>query len=365
MSKTKGFGFILSLLLLVSYCGNPVDDGDYRFPAPVYPRPYSAPSWSADGKTIVFCRIKITSIDGFGGYWYDPDSTGIWAIDADGSNMRLLIRGRGDSPELSPDGEWLVYEEGGRIYKARYIDGLVDTSEIIQLTTAGRNFYPAWSPDGKWIAYDSNVDNPGGGYSIWIMDSDGNNKRMSAPGRMADWSPDGKYLIFIGFHCEIYRVSVEDTSEVERLTFLNQGDIYAAENKLPVYSSDGKKIAFESNCQIWVMNSDGTDPRQITTEGSSLHPSWSPDGRIVYVHDVSYKRDVNNGTLWVMNADGTNQHQLTFNYGLKVVGQTEEDYSVTNLSEDNMVYSALFRMTNRKYMFDSGTWCTLWGNILQ
>ncbi|MCD6099953.1 MAG: PD40 domain-containing protein, partial [Candidatus Marinimicrobia bacterium] len=216
MSKTKGFGFILSLLLLVSYCGNPVDDGDYRFPAPVYPRPYSAPSWSADGKTIVFCRIKITSIDGFGGYWYDPDSTGIWAIDADGSNMRLLIRGRGDSPELSPDGEWLVYEEGGQIYKARYIDGLVDTSKIIQLTTVGRNFYPAWSPDGKWIAYDSKVDNPGGGYSIWIMDSDGSNKRMSAPGRMADWSPDGKYLIFIGFHCEIYRVSVEDTSEVER-----------------------------------------------------------------------------------------------------------------------------------------------------
>lgn len=312
--------FTFVLLLTLSSCDEILfseDDNGYRLPTPDYPVPYEDPSWSNDGNTIVFHRMKVTSVGSIGNFSIDNDSTGIWAINADGTNMRLLIQGtRLGNPELSPDGNWLVFNSGNQIYKANLLNEKIDPSNIIQLTTEGKNYSPSWSPDGEWIAYDSNVNSPVGGYSIWKMNSDGSNKERFARGRMADWSPDGNYIIYRGLHSEIYRMNVNDTSEVDRLTSLNQIDVYATDNRYPEYSYDGEKIAFSSPLQIWTMNSDGTNLEQITNENSSNHPSWSPDGKIVYVHVVFGKRDYNNGTLWVMDADGSNNYQLTFNHGL-------------------------------------------------
>jgi TolB protein len=55
------------------------------------------------------------------------------------------------------------------------------------------------------------------------------------------------------------------------------------------FSPDGRQIAFFSNrggdYQIFVMNADGDEARQVTLDvGPNIHPSWSPDGmRLVYV----------------------------------------------------------------------------------
>src|SRR2546421_7005019 len=46
----------------------------------------------------------------------------------------------------------------------------------------------------------------------------------------------------------------------------------------------------------------GTATHQLTTDGRSSRPRWSPDGRrIAYLSGTS---------LWVMNADGTGKHRL-------------------------------------------------------
>lgn len=73
------------------------------------------------------------------------------------------------------------------------------------------------------------------------------------------------------------------------------------------------KIVFESNTNIWVMNADGTNLKQFTTNGG-LQPSWSPDGKkIVYIGFTNQKYDPqNNGTVWIMNIDGSNKQQLTY-----------------------------------------------------
>jgi Tol biopolymer transport system component len=52
----------------------------------------------------------------------------------------------------------------------------------------------------------------------------------------------------------------------------------------PQYSPDGSRIAFQSdrsgNLEIWVCNSDGSNPVQLTSlESSSGTPRWFPDGR--------------------------------------------------------------------------------------
>lgn len=53
----------------------------------------------------------------------------------------------------------------------------------------------------------------------------------------------------------------------------------------PVWSPDGKMIAFvstrggkDASTNIWVMSSDGTTPRQLTSRGTNDRPTWSPDG---------------------------------------------------------------------------------------
>jgi Tol biopolymer transport system component len=206
----------------------------------------------------------------------------------------------------------------------RFTGTAFDTTTLTQLTFEGRNFFPAWRPDGQWITYDRSIADASGPQGLWVMRNDGTDRRFLIGGRMPDWASDGAHLIYIGLLREIFRVKVSDTTEIARLTSFNQADPYSRDNRNPRYSPDGTKIAFWSQApsqvpQLWVMNADGTNPRQLTTEGADLF-SWSPDGRqLVYVH-YSYRRaDLNNGTLWIMNADGSNKLQLTFNHGLTFV----------------------------------------------
>lgn len=82
------------------------------------------------------------------------------------------------------------------------------------------------------------------------------------------------------------------------------------------YEANGTKIAFSSQKpgeynQIWVMDSDGSNLRQLTTKGGT-YPGWSPDGsKIVYVRESCYEYSSEHGTLWIMDADGSNKRQLT------------------------------------------------------
>jgi Tol biopolymer transport system component len=72
------------------------------------------------------------------------------------------------------------------------------------------------------------------------------------------------------------------------------------------------QIAFASNRtglpQIWIMNGDGSEKRQITdTEQGACQPSWSPDGmQIVFISPCDNHREVYTGSsLFIVNADGT------------------------------------------------------------
>jgi Tol biopolymer transport system component len=75
-------------------------------------------------------------------------------------------------------------------------------------------------------------------------------------------------------------------------------------------------IAFESNrsgmYQVYVMNSDGTNQRQLTqfaSQRENFDPALSPDGRrIVFESD---RKNQNASDIWVMNADGSGSKQLT------------------------------------------------------
>ena len=80
----------------------------------------------------------------------------------------------------------------------------------------------------------------------------------------------------------------------------------------PAWGPGYTKIAFNYTSgipgqDIWTMNADGTGAMPITTNGSNIFPSWSPDGTKIAF--VSWRTGSNQ--IFTMNADGTNQQQLT------------------------------------------------------
>jgi Tol biopolymer transport system component len=299
-------------MMLVSGCEYFFDDDDdgngVTPPDPVYPCFDAGSSWSPDGSTIVYTHTHITEIHRSGRYHVEKDSSGLWFIDPDGANRRMLLSGgervTGGRSDWSPDGEWIALHRARKIWKVR-----ANGDGLIQLTS-GEGFCPAWSPDGKRIAYSIHVGDSAG---VWIIDADGgNNHRIGEWGWYEpDWSPEGDRIIFSGQIEEGAGICVADTNgRNPKLIHPKGGN--------PSFSPDGSRIVFVIQDyggpnQVWVVSSDGSDPRRLTTEGGD-DPCWSPDGRcIVYTqHDGREYDPLNNGVLFIMNADGSEKRQLTF-----------------------------------------------------
>ena len=301
--------FGVFLLLLLNGCswddGNHDDGNHAEPPTTVYPQIDDCPCFSPDGNSIAYHHYHMKYILSSGSYNYDRDSTGIWFVDADGSNPRMFLKG-GDLPDWSPDGEWIAFVGPAKnIWKIKS-----NGDSLTQLTSGRRTFFPDWSPDGKKIAYDQSIATAGHPSGIWIMNADGSNDHWVLRGNFPEWSTDGTKIVYIVYN----GIYVADSSGAnQNLLFSNDRD-----NRYPVWSPDGLKIAFSSQAmgkapQIWVMDANGSNPQQLTTKGG-ITPAWSPcEEKIVYSqYDWRVYNPLENGTLWIMNADGTSKCQLTF-----------------------------------------------------
>ena len=134
----------------------------------------------------------------------------VWAANTDGSGAwRLAVienkevgGGRGGgSPEVSPDGRFVVFAKDGQIYRARTARGpatRLDTAGTPFLRQWGRQSNATWSPDGAKLAFVSTRDNHG---FIGLYDMKTREVTYVSPSVDFDnsptWSPDGKRLAFI------------------------------------------------------------------------------------------------------------------------------------------------------------------------
>lgn len=79
----------------------------------------------------------------------------------------------------------------------------------------------------------------------------------------------------------------------------------------PRFSPDGTRIAFTSDRgggdNIWIMNVDGSDKRQVTKEDFRLlnQPAWSPDGRFIAAKKhFTTQRSAGTGEIWLYHVSG-------------------------------------------------------------
>ncbi|MEU7041117.1 amidohydrolase family protein [Streptomyces varsoviensis] len=219
----------------------------------------------------------------------------LWVADVSGGRPRRIVRADPTRYVLAPswtaDGKALVYADDRDGLLAVRRRDLASGKETV-LAEGGR-VHPALSPDGKRLAA---VDMSG---NLVVRDLASGAERVLAapmgggglPGRPS-WSPDGRYLAL----CDRNRLNqrfregynlirvVDAATGKDRLhaaaPHVSISDRY---DSGPVWSPDGRSMALIIESALWVLpvRPDGTPdgaPRRLTDEAAD-HPSWSGDSR--------------------------------------------------------------------------------------
>ncbi|MCY7344827.1 MAG: hypothetical protein LH614_01295 [Pyrinomonadaceae bacterium] len=268
--------------------------------------------WSADGKQIYY----VSERDGVQNIWTKP-------LKGQEKQLTDFKDGRVLWANISDDGRQIVFERNFRIWTMNTDNGKAGEVPItLRGTAAGalteklnlsgqiREF--ALSPDGKKIA----VLARGEIFAASIKDG-GDAQKITdtpAPESFAAWSPDSQKIIYTserGGKRQIYQYSFTDGSESPLTT---AGDDFS-----PVYSPDGKSIAFIRNARtLWiydVASKRETELCKLFTDappiGGKQTFAWSPDNKwLAFLTTAPENRSYTN--VAVVSANGGAAQSVSF-----------------------------------------------------
>jgi TolB protein len=136
-----------------------------------------------------------------------------------------------------------------------------------------------------------NAGSPRAEYRLEIADSDGERSRTLLRSRepilSANWSPDGKRVVYVTFETGKPTIVLQDVDGPYRERLTN----FRGLNSSPVFSPDGRQLAMvlskDGDPEIFIMDLASRSLRQITRHHAiDTEPSWSPDGKsIIFTSD--------------------------------------------------------------------------------
>ncbi len=310
-------------------------------------------------------------------------------------------------PNLSPDGQWVAYvvstidvkedKSNAQIWMTSY-DGKT-TRQMTRGTESASS--PRWSPDGKYLSFTSSRAGAAKGNQVWLLDRNGGEavQLTDVKGRLQsyEWSPDAKKLALVigdpdpeaeeaakatesggkpkapkpivldrykfkqdgqgylrsGRHSYVYLFDLE-SKKSERLT---SGK---ADEAGPVWSPDGKRLAFMSNraadpdrepgMQIFVADAKANATEKAITpamsRGGGSRLEWSPDGKwIAFLESDEQKYGAYNMMhLAVVMTDGNSAPTR-----VKSVEALDRSISAPRFSDDGK--AILFSVTDNRSVY--------------
>ncbi|MCK4614238.1 MAG: PD40 domain-containing protein, partial [Thermoplasmata archaeon] len=250
------------------------------------------------------------------------------------------------SHAFSPDGNNVIYssnEDAGSHNDIWMMKS--DGSNHTQLTNEdGYATRPFYSPDSKTIYYSVSLAS-NNHWDIYKMDSDGNNEtkffgESSDEEFAGDISPDGKEIVFfyaLGDGSDIWILDINSTQKRQ----LTSGGEY----RYPAFNNDGNKIVSWSTknsgsvANIWLLTKNGTTwdskstETQITSDGYAHDdPHFSSKGdKIIY--PSNNKDGGADSDIWLMDSDGKNHVQLTYE-------DYKQEYPVFSPDDSKIIYTS-------------------------
>ncbi len=200
----------------------------------------------------------------------------------------------------------------------------IPQGEPVQLTFGPDNATrPRWSPDGEQIIYvRSSSESPG----IWSAPAAGGTPRkIIEGGRNANWSGDGKRLVFERGAGEIWTANA-DGSNQHKLDGVPTTDLVRAD-RMPAFSPDGSLVAYFQDDKgpigdYWVIPSTGGQARRLTFD--VIHggaPTWTPDGKYI----ICPSQRAGSKTLWKVPVAGGKPEPVLLSAGEDVDPEISRD----------------------------------------
>jgi len=231
------------------------------------------PRWSPDASRIAFtCFAPAHGV-------VSPQIC-MYSVDANKVVTFPRYRGTNSSPAWSPDGSHLMFSSSMLGNPELFLTDASGSTPKRLTFANGASTSPAWNPKtGQSVVF---VSDRGGIPKLFMMNADGTNSAeidLPDKGYLIDpsWAPNGQILAFSWRRPEgNYDIYVMDAS-THQLVELTRD---SARNERPSWAPDGRHIVFEStrggSRQIWTMLADGSQARQLTTQGHNESPNWSP-----------------------------------------------------------------------------------------